>query len=167
MIFTIAEKKEDNKPFQRIGTSNDLLYTQHLTLHEALTGAAFPIIHMDNRVLLVRPHEYGSFAGIIKTGDMVVIRVRRTHLFAVVHGAHASAAPDPFRRRREQGEGMPVLSNTPKTPAYSSAPKPKAGDLHIIFNVVFPTQDDIAKSEEKKKVSVPIRPLLTTTFSNF
>lgn len=124
VIFTIAEKKEDNKPFQRIGTSNDLLYTQHLTLHEALTGAAFPIIHMDNRVLLVRPHEYGSFAGIIKTGDMVVIR----------------------------GEGMPVLPNMPKTPAYSSAPKPKAGDLHIIFNVVFPTQDDIAKSEEKKKV---------------
>jgi DnaJ-class molecular chaperone len=86
VIFTIAEKKEDNKPFQRIGTSNDLLYTQHLTLHEALTGAAFPIIHVDNRVLLVRPHEYGSFAGIIKTGDMVVIRVRRTHLFAVVRG---------------------------------------------------------------------------------
>jgi hypothetical protein len=26
------------------------------------------------------------------------------------------------------------------------------GDLHIIFNVVFPTHDDIAKSDEKKKV---------------
>jgi hypothetical protein len=44
---------------------------------------------------------------------------------------------------------MPVSS---KTPAYSSAPKPKVGDLHIIFNVVFPTHDDIAKSDEKKKV---------------
>jgi DnaJ-class molecular chaperone len=121
VIFTIVEKKEDAKPFQRIGATNDLLYTQHLTLHEALTGAAFPIIHMDNRVLLVRPHEYGSYAGIIKTGDMVVIR----------------------------GEGMPVLA---KVPAYSSVPRAKAGDLHIIFNVVFPTHDDIAKSEEKKKI---------------
>lgn len=61
---------------------------------------------------------------------------------------------------------MPVLPHMPKTPAYSSAPKPKAGDLHIIFNVVFPTQDDIAKSEEKKKVLVPIRPRLTTIASS-
>jgi hypothetical protein len=63
---------------------------------------------------------------------------------------------------------MPVLPNMPKTPAYSSAPKPKAGDLHIIFNVVFPTQDDIAKSEEKKKVFVrPLLLLLTTTIRAF
>jgi hypothetical protein len=151
VIFTIVEKKEDAKPFQRIGATNDLLYTQHLTLHEALTGAAFPIIHMDNRVLLVRPHEYGSYAGIIKTGDMVVIRVRSS----VFSSLALCILEDSIGRlvgrvltRSLQGEGMPV----PKIPAYSSAPRAKAGDLHIIFNVVFPTHDDIAKSEEKKKV---------------
>lgn len=45
---------------------------------------------------------------------------------------------------------MPVF-----TPPYSSSSRPKVGDLHIIFNVVFPTHDDIAKSEEKKKVPSP------------
>jgi len=74
LVISSPEKNEQGRLFQRIGASNDLIYTHYITLHEALAGTVFPVIHMDNRVLLVRPHECGS-PGTIKTGDVVLIKV--------------------------------------------------------------------------------------------
>lgn len=86
VVFVIEEKNEQGRLFQRIGASNDLIYTHYITLHEALAGTVFPVIHMDNRVLLVRPHECGS-PGTIKTGDVVLIK----------------------------GEGMPIMARHPSS----------------------------------------------------
>jgi DnaJ family protein A protein 2 len=66
-VIIILREKERESTWQRNG--DDLLYTQRLTLVEALTGYEFHITHLDGRVLVVKNMD----KDIVKPGDVRVI----------------------------------------------------------------------------------------------
>jgi len=67
VVVVISEREEENSPWKRVG--DDLLYRKSITLSEALTGFQFALIHLDERILIVRsdPHD------VIKPGELRVV----------------------------------------------------------------------------------------------
>lgn len=64
-ICFVLKEKQENINFKRI--DNDLLYTETITLQQALTGFKLNLVHLDNRVLNINilPLEYSNYEHIV------------------------------------------------------------------------------------------------------
>jgi DnaJ-class molecular chaperone len=123
-VFKIAARQPEPSGFQRIGHSNDLVFTQEITLADALWDCRFALTHLDGQQVLVNVPKTGQ--SLFSLGQMVMVK----------------------------GQGMPIYSaKAPRYSSLrDQADKPQRGDLYVKFNVAFPSRDEILSDPEKRKV---------------